>query len=84
MKKEIKENIESRDFIIRELKELMKLNPEYTFCEIVYSVLRMIPENERPKLTGLTEVSNDTFYKNIKVAIKEEEEIEYYNGGKNQ
>lgn len=76
MSKKIRENVEMRDFIIRELKTLMNNNPEYTFCEVIYSVLRMIPEAERPQLKGLVSVPNELFYSSIQKAVEEEKEIE--------
>lgn len=75
MSKKVNENIEDRNFIIRELRALMDSNPEYSFCEIIYSVLRLLPEGVKPKLTGLVNVSNKDFYNHIKKAIEEEKEI---------
>lgn len=66
-----------RDFIVRELKQLMNANPEYTFCEVIYSVLRLLPQEEKPALRGLMSVTNESFYKSVKSAIKEEEEIKF-------
>jgi hypothetical protein len=71
-----------RNLVTEKFNELLELNPDYTFCQTLYSVISELSKGKTEfKKSDLFKLDDKLFYKAVCLAIKKEEEDGKINQG---